>query len=209
MKPKLIRRKFGVGFVIIGIAVAAMFVPVSGASANLLPPGGDGGALAKAVASWANKEYSNVDGHKYEKPLGGNCNYFSGALGVGSTVGDDGRSCNTSVTHYRSEEWCADFAKWVYKKAGASVTNLTPAAHSAENYATYQTVSSGRRPRVGDLALWADPESHVGIVVSVDSSGVPTVVSGNSTNPGHGFTAINKQAYAVSKFQGFAAPLYA
>jgi hypothetical protein len=200
------RRNLGVGFVAVAAAVIAMIVPLNSANANLPPAGGDS-TLRNAIASLANKEYSNVDGHKYEKPLGGNCNFFSGALGVGSSVGDDGRTC---ATGYRAQQWCADFAKWVYKKSGASVADLNSLAYSAKNYATYQTVASGRKPRVGDLAVWAT-ESHVGIVVAVDSSsGRPTVVSGNSWNSNRGdYTAIYKKLYYVSDFQGFAAPLYA
>jgi hypothetical protein len=194
------RRNFLVGFLAVVAAVIAMLVPVN-ANATLPPAGGDS-TLRTNIASLANKEYSNVDGHKYEKPLGSNCNFFSAALGVGSTS-----PCNGNG--YRSQEWCADFAKWTYKKSGASVANLNSLAYSAKNYATYQTVSSGRKPRVGDLAVWAS-ESHVGIVVAVDSYGRPTVVSGNSWNPNRSdYTAIYKKLYTVSTFQGFAAPLYA
>jgi hypothetical protein len=199
------RRNLGVGFLAVTAAVIAMFVPLDAANANLPPAGGDP-TLRNKVASVANTEFSNSDGHKYEKPLGGNCNYFTAALGLGSTMGDNNKPC---ATGYRSEEWCADFAKWVYKHSGASVTNLTYAAYSAKNYATYQTVASGRRPQVGDLAVWASI-SHVGIVVAVDSTGRPTVVSGNSYNPNDGLdTAIHKNSYTVGTFQGFAAPLYA
>lgn len=202
------RRNLGVGFLAVTAAVLAMFVPLNAANANLPPAGGDS-TLRTKVADLANKEFSNVDGHKYEKPLtnpSSNCNFFTAALGLGSTTFDGGKPC---ATGYRSEEWCADFAKWVYKNSGASVANLTAAAYSAKNYASYQTVSSGRRPQVGDLAVWA-AISHVGIVVAVDSTGRPTVVSGNSYNPNDGLdTAIHKNSYSVSTFQGFAAPLYA
>lgn len=98
-----------------------------------------------------------------------------------------------------------DFSHWVYKSEGASVKNLTHLAYSAKDYPTYKTYASGRRPKVGDLAVWAS-ESHVGIVVAVNN-GEPTVVSGNSYNPSRGdYTAIYEKAYPASTFQGFAAP---
>jgi len=190
--------------------VLALLAPSRAAFANL-PPGDGDSTVAKAVAALANKEYSNVDGHKFEKPIATNCNYFTTATWHASGATNSG----CSVSTWYKEEWCMDFSRWVYKTSNASVADLSHLAYSAKDYATYQTVSSGRKPRVGDLAVWAN-ESHVGIVVAVSSSGVPTVVSGNSYNPAypsgddmHKYSAIWKSTYSVSTFQGFAAPLHA
>lgn len=154
--------------------------------------------LTWCVSYYADKEYSNTDGHKFEKPLGSNCNYFTTKAwhASGATACSGG---------YWTEEWCMDFSRWVYKTAGAKVTNITHLAFSAKDYPTYKTYASGRRPKVGDLAVWAS-ESHVGIVVAVSGS-TATVVSGNSYNPARDdYTAIYKKSYAASTFQGFAAP---
>lgn len=154
--------------------------------------------LTWCVSYYAGKEYSNVDGHKYEKPLGSNCNYFTTSAWHASGA----HACSGG---YWSEEWCMDFSRWVYRTAGAATTNITHLAYSAKNYPTYRTYASGRRPRVGDLAVWAH-ESHVGIVVAVSGS-TATVISGNSWNPARrDYTAIYKASYAASTFQGFAAP---
>src|SRR5579875_2844743 len=181
-------------------AVATVFatvlvaVPSSFASPEPIPKCTDSHSLTFCVAYLAKQEYKNVDGHKYEKPLGSNCNYFTTKAwhAPGATKCSNG---------WWSEEWCMDFSRWVYKTEGASVKNLTHLAYSAKNYPTYKAYASGRRPKVGDLAVWKS-ESHVGIVVAV-TNGSPTVVSGNSWIPKRGdYTAIYKKTYSASTFQG-------
>ncbi|MCW2497996.1 CHAP domain-containing protein [Jatrophihabitans sp.] len=160
----------------------------------------DDHSLTYCIAYLAKQEYSNADGHKYEKPLGTNCNYFTTAAWHAPETTNKG--CSGT---YWSEEWCMDFSRWVYKTEGASVKAISHLAYSAKDYATYKTYASGRRPKVGDLAVWAT-ESHVGIVVAVSGSSA-TVVSGNSYNPSRGdYTAIYSKSYPASTFQGFAAP---
>jgi hypothetical protein len=157
------------------------------------------GSLAHCIANEAKYEYSNDDGHKYEKPLGTNCNFFTKKHwhAAGATHCANG---------WWSEEWCMDFSRWVYVQEHASVAHLNHLAYSAKDYPTYKTYASGRRPKVGDLAVWKT-ESHVGIVVAV-SSRHATVVSGNSYNPSRGdYTAIYKKTYTAGTFQGFAAPI--
>jgi hypothetical protein len=185
--------------VLVTLATTLVAPPTSSAQPVPVPKCTDSYTLRYCVAYLANEEYSNDDGHKYEKPLGSNCNYFT------AHVSAPGASdCGNG---YRSEEWCMDFSKWVYRIEGAAVTNLNNLAFSAKNYPTYKTYASGRRPKLGDLAVWAH-ESHVGIVVSVSGSNA-TVVSGNSWNPARGdYTAIYKKSYPASTFQGFAGPKF-
>lgn len=191
-------RNLLVTFAVIGAMLATLLVSAGPAAAMYPPPGDTCGTLRTCIAALARYEYSNDDGHKYEKPLGSNCNYFSTQWHAAGAT-----QCSNN---WWSEEWCMDFARWVYKEEGASVANLDHTAYSAKNYSTYKTVSSGAKPHVGDLAVWAT-ESHVGIVVSVDSTGRPTVISGNSLNPDRGdYTALWRNDYSVSTFQGFAGP---
>ena len=93
----------------------------------------------------------------------------------------------------QSEFWCADFAKWVWRRAGvkADLGTLNPGAASFYTWALEQ----GQRPRfgsdapaVGDAVVfyppwastaagnWAD---HVGIVVAVNSNGTVDLVNGD------------------------------
>ena len=190
-----VRLLVGLGLI---ISVGLWAAPVSGAS-----HGGDPGcgSLAQCIANQANYEYSNDDGHKFEKPIGTNCNFFSAQWHA-----SDASKCSNG---WWSEEWCMDFSRWVYHSEAASVANLNHLAYSAKDYSTYKTYASGRRPRVGDLAVWST-ESHVGIVVDVKSNGDAVVVSGNSWNPARGdYTAIWKSTYSADTFQGFAAPVAA
>ncbi len=184
----------------IAAVLAALLVGTPNAAAQPvpLPACTDSHSLAFCVAYLAKQEYKNVDGHKYEKPLGTNCNYFT----KGNWHASGATKC---ANGWWSEEWCMDFSRWVYKIEGASVKGLTHLAFSAKDYPTYKTYASGRRPKVGDLAVWKS-ESHVGIVVAV-SDGQATVVSGNSYNPDRNdYTAIYKKTYPASAFQGFAKP---
>jgi surface antigen len=80
------------------------------------------------------------------------------------------------------EYWCSDFAKWVWKSAGAKVTGLTPAAGSFYCYGQNNGTLSNT-PHVGDAVVynyqgncWAD---HVAIVSKVNPDGSIETVSGN------------------------------
>jgi hypothetical protein len=163
------------------------------------PDGGSTCTLRDCIVSWANYEYSNADGHKYEKPLGSNCNYFSDQWHSSGAT-----SCSNG---WWSEQWCMDFARWVYKQSGASVSGLDHTAASARtygvNHGTWHTA-----PHRGDLALW-NGRGHVGIVVGMPTSTTVSVVSGNSWNPNDQlYTAIWKRTdYARSDFEGFASPV--
>jgi hypothetical protein len=193
-------RAIGCLLLIVGMLVS---IGLWAAPAYGAPPGGDPGcgSLAQCIANQANYEFSNDDGHKFEKPLGTNCNFFSAKWHA-----SDASECSNG---WWSEEWCMDFSRWVYHSEAASVANLNHLAYSAKDYSTYKTYANGRRPRVGDLAVWS-AESHVGIVVDVKSNGDAVVVSGNSWNPARGdYTAIWKSTYAANTFQGFAAPVAA
>jgi peptidoglycan hydrolase-like protein with peptidoglycan-binding domain len=146
-----------------------------------VPPSGDMGA---AIASVATAQLNN-SARNHE--IGGyNCNYYSTALGVGSTG-----LCSNG---WRTESWCADFAKWVWRQAGANVGGLNPAAASFYQYGRSHGTWHGGTPRVGDAVVfgltpdgaWAE---HVGLVVAV-GSGSFTMISGNTTNPATGLQTI-------------------
>ena len=105
-----------------------------------------------------------------------------------------GKACGTNSTGgkgYESscygnggqpEYWCSDFAKWVWKTAGAKVDGLTAAAGSFYCYGQKNgTLSS--TPKVGDAVVynyqgncWAD---HVALVTEVHPNGNIVTVSGN------------------------------
>jgi surface antigen len=94
---------------------------------------------------------------------------------------DGGGYFSSCEHHHAKEEWCADFARWVWFQAGALNTDvLTPAAGSFGIYGPVRT--SG--PKVGDAVLFGYNDEnktalHVAIVVEVRSDGKIVSVSGN------------------------------
>ena len=84
-------------------------------------------------------------------------------------------------TSCNGEEWCADFAKWVWANSGVSVTGLTAAAGSFPEYGALKST-----PAVGDAAVFgyngAGYADHVVIVTAVNSNGTFNDVGGNENN---------------------------
>ena len=142
------------------------------------------------------------------------CNKFSAFWNAG--VDDCGGNGNLS------EEWCADFAAWVWKEAGALVTyQLAPGylnAASASFYVwgtdhgTWHPVGSGYAPQPGDVAIYGLDTSaltavHVAVVVgTTGDDAAPDVVNGDGDRTGYSVVEVgNSQAYADVKGKG--APL--
>ncbi len=93
----------------------------------------------------------------------------------------------------QNEFWCADFAKWVWRRAGvrSDLRTLDPGAASFYTWAR----EHGQRPRfgsdspaVGDAVVFYPPSEHapegtwadhVGIVVGVHSNGTVNLVNGD------------------------------
>jgi uncharacterized protein involved in copper resistance len=110
-----------------------------------------------------------------EVPLGSNCNFYA-------TYWRTGTAC---ANGWRAESWCADFAKYVWRNAGANVDGLTAATESfllyGLYYGTWHPTLAGIRP--GDVALYDDDNDHtstyhLGVVAEVGGSGVQ-IISGN------------------------------
>ncbi len=121
-----------------------------------------------------------------------------------------------------NEEWCADFAAWVWKQAGAEVDyQLAPGylnGNSASFYVwgvdhgTWHPVGSGYTPQPGDVAVYGLDTSavtavHVAVVTAATGDdGAPDVVNGDGDRTGYSVVeAGSDQAYADVKGKG--APL--
>jgi hypothetical protein len=111
----------------------------------------------------------------------------------------------------RNEEWCADFAAWVWQSAGAEVVyqfiNGDINSSSASFYewgvanGTWHPASSGYVPEPGDVAVYGLNEStlvaqHVAIVVS-DSPGDkgPDVVNGDGDKSAYSIVEVGNDEY--------------
>lgn len=119
-------------------------------------------------------------------PAGSHCNKFSGFWGAGN-------ACSNGDT---SEEWCADFAAWAWRKAGVQFTygyrpgEINGAAASFYEWAVahgrWQPATSAYEAAPGDVAVYglslgaAPHAAHVAVVVR-DAPGRrgPDVVNGN------------------------------
>jgi CHAP domain-containing protein len=128
-------------------------------------------AMRRKIVKIAKDELAD---RRHNHEIGGyNCNFYSTALGAGH------RSCTNG---WRSEAWCADFARWVWKRAGADTHGLSAAVSSFHTYGvkhhTWNSGASTAGVQRGDAAVYRHP-SHVGIVIAVDHGKI-TVISGNS-----------------------------
>jgi hypothetical protein len=119
------------------------------------------------------------------------CNRFSAYWYAGV---DDCGNAN------RDEQWCADFAAWVWKQAGAEVDyKLAPGYLNADSasfyvwgvdHGTWHPVSSGYAPQPGDVAVYGlDLSSvtadHVAIVTGAPSDpDAPDVINGDGDRTG-------------------------
>jgi YVTN family beta-propeller protein len=126
-----------------------------------------------------------------------------------SAYWQDGNGC---ANGWRSQEWCADFASWVWAKAGVSfargVSNSDINAVAGSFYAwglatgNWHPLSSGYQPQPGDVAFYGPlsdaPGGHVGIVVG-GTAASPTVVNGNW---GYSTSAVVEKAGEVNTGTG-------
>lgn len=129
-----------------------------------------GSSLADRIVTIANNEAGNPS-HNHES--GTNCNFYSGALGVGSACANG----------WRAQSWCADFLKWVWGGAGANTSGLSSLANSAQTYGNNHgtwhagAALSGVQPgdAIGYKFGGSTSDDHVGIVVAVGTSSVTTI----------------------------------
>jgi hypothetical protein len=140
------------------------------------------------------------------------CNKFSAYWNAGtSDCGNDNLD----------EEWCADFAAWVWKQAGAVVDyQLAPGYLNGDtasfyvwgvDHGTWHPVGSGYTPQPGDVAVYgldisAVTAVHVAIVTaSIGNDAAPDVVNGDGDRTGFSVVETGQsEAYADVKGKGAA-----
>ncbi len=137
------------------------------------------------------------------------CNRFSAYWYAGSDCGNGNYS----------EEWCADFAAWVWKQAGAEVDyELAPGSLNGNaasfyewgiDHGTWHPVGSHYQPRAGDVAVYglnaaADTAQHVAIVTGPGADdAAPDVINGDGDRTGFSVVeAQDNEAYADVKGRG-------
>jgi len=146
-------------------------------------------------------------------PAASYCNKFSAYWNAG--VDDCG---NDNL----DEEWCADFAAWVWKQAGAEVTYqlalgyLNGASASfyvwGMDHGTWHPVGSHYTPQPGDVAVYGLDTSavtavHVAVVTGDSGNdAAPDVVNGDGDRTGYSVVEIGTQQ-ADADVKGKSAPL--
>jgi hypothetical protein len=131
----------------------------------------------------------------------GNCNYYSGWWGNSGVASSSCKKID-GVT-WRQNAWCADFARYVWARAGGRVSGMDPWAGSfyraTVGTARWKAKDSGYVPQPGDAVLydWDGLNGgtngwgidHVGIVVTyVPSTRMLQTYEGNTTASGNGGT---------------------
>lgn len=123
-----------------------------------------------------------------------NCNFYSGYW---KTSGDNICSTSTGGVKWRSNNWCSDFARYVWKKSGAKTKKIDPWAGSFYRATKAGTGKWHKRgsyvPKPGDAVLYdwdgGKPSlgtngwdiDHVGLVVKYRKSGKKlTTIEGNT-----------------------------
>jgi len=186
------------------VTVTGVFAETQTASAT---------SVGASAASIANGEVGNR-----ESPDGSGCNKYTGAL-YGHTSDCPAGLGRKSAAY----QWCSDFATWVWKKAGAVTSALSPASGSFYSYGvkhgTWHPAGS-YVPKPGDAVLYSlntrtASAAHVGIVVSSGKQ-VPDVVQGNwgdanATHWGVRYDAGSRQAtgYSHLTISGYVSPAVA
>jgi len=146
------------------------------------------GAIASPLAPLRQRILSIADsqiGYRSDPP-GTYCNKYSAYWHSGTV------DCGNGNT---DEEWCADFAAWVWEQAGAEVTydyiagDLNSSSASFYEWGlahgTWHPASSGYRPQPGDVVIFGLDETaliaqHVAVVTSYAAGAAgPNVVNGD------------------------------
>ena len=197
------RRRFGAFLLVVAVAGALAAVAY-----NHFENGSNLSPLRARIVSIAEGQvgYSTDPSNTY-------CNKFSAYWYAG--VDDCGND-------NRDEEWCADFAAWVWRQAGAVVAyQLAPGYLNGQsasfyvwgtNHGTWHPVGSGYAPQPGDVAVYGLDTSavtavHVAVVVgTTGNNAAPDVINGDGDRTGYSVVEVgNNQADADVKGNG--APL--
>jgi hypothetical protein len=137
------------------------------------------------------------------------CNKFSAHWGTGTA------SCGPGL---RSEEWCADFAAWVWQQAGAEVTyhfatgDLNSSSYSfylwGVDHATWHPAGGGYAPRPGDVAVYGldtatMSAAHVAVVTGYTAGDRgPDVVNGDGDRTGFSVVEAGTDQYQADTHGG-------
>ena len=199
---------------IVVVAVLGLVaVGLSASSGQGLPPLPATSFRARIVSiAEAQLGYRTDPPHSY-------CNKYSAFWGAGTKCGRG----------LRSEEWCADFAAWVWRRAGAvftysyGPTDINASSGSfylwAVAHGTWHPQGNGYSPQPGDVAIYGlDPTTgtaaHVAVVTGYhQGTRGPDVVNGDGDRTGFSVVETGTDQYkadtpgTVALLSGYASPV--
>ncbi|MFG1966048.1 FG-GAP-like repeat-containing protein [Nonomuraea sp. NPDC049028] len=194
--------------------LASMAIMATGLTAVMAAPAF---AVSRSAIVSAAQDELNNSSRDHESPMGSGCNYYTGVF---RTWKDSAGCPSSDGVQWRDSNWCADFAKYVWRKAGVPHADvpeleggvLTGWASSFKDYGTkygtWHTRGSGYTPQPGDAVVFDWEQNgdidHVGIVKSVDGSTIYTI-EGNSGDR----TKANSHSRSSSDIVGYSAPVEA
>ncbi|MEY9855421.1 hypothetical protein ABH935_001025 [Catenulispora sp. GAS73] len=137
---------------------------------------GPASASTGDIVSIAN---ANIGDHACDTNSAGGQGYYTSCTGAGGSP----------------ENWCADFAMWVWAQAGYDVSGLSPAAGSFGEYGS----GLHSTPQVGDAVVFnyngAGYADHVALVTAVNSDGTIQSVGGNEVTNDPSTSSVNSNTY--------------
>jgi hypothetical protein len=171
-----------------------------------------GSAVRERIVAIAQRELGD-DSRNHERKTGpkgrqvyDNCNFYSGKFATGG-----GPACGKG---WRAQAWCADFAKWVWKEAGAEVGGIDSLASSFQDYGrrnkTWYGAAGLKGVRPGDAVTYYrdGAVNHVGIVISVNrAKGTFTSIEGNTGEPNVRITIKRDVVPGSAGVAGFSGPV--
>lgn len=205
------RRRLAVVLVLVVVVLAIVGVALAGSS----PGGAPASSFRARIVSAAESQLGYAT-----DPTDSYCNKFSDYWDAGTDT------CGTGL---RSEEWCADFAAWTWKQAGAVFTyelasgDINSASASfyvwAVDHGTWHPAGSGYTPQPGDVAVYGldtatDVADHVAVVTSFPAGARgPDVVNGDGDRTGFSVVETGTDQYRAdthgggSPLSGYASPV--
>jgi CHAP domain len=149
------------------------------------------------------------------------CNKYSAFWAAGTAT-----NCGSGL---RSEQWCADFAAWAWREAGAKFSygyapgDVNAASASfylwAVDHGTWHPYGSGYTPQPGDVAVYgldtaAGTAAHVAVVTYfTPGARGPDVVNGDGDRTGFSVVESGSDQYeadtpgTASPLSGYASPI--
>ena len=101
-----------------------------------------------------------------------------GDMGCGlNSAGEKGYDGSCNNPNGIADEWCSEFAMWVWSTSGASIANLGSNSGTFLNYVTPVV----RTPAIGDAVLFSNQPGQTGTIQHV---AIVWGVSGNDITPG-------------------------